>query len=138
MEWCAEHGGHTSEVSRELDAGFALQDRPLAHEHRAIAEAVHCAVDACRAAEAAQDFPIDATVTASCKRAFAALAADPRVNRLQLTILIAADLDQVRFACSEIHIQQYNGVTRHVLGRLAPVHPIDLATPRPSPEDLAR
>lgn len=135
IDWCAEHGGFTSEVKKQLDAGFGLQDTRLARDRRAIAEAIHCAVDACHAAEAAMDFPIDATVTASSRRAMAALAGDPRVTPLQLTILFAADLDQVRFACGEVNIQQYNGVTQHVLGRLAPVHPIDLHEPRRSPED---
>jgi hypothetical protein len=138
IEWCAEHGGYTHEVQKQLDTACKLREKPLPNEQQAIAQSIHCAVDACRAAEAAQDFPVDATVTASAKRAFAALASDPRVNRLQLTLLIAGDFDLVRFACSEIGVQRYNGLTKHVFGRLAPVHPLDLQEPQRSPEDDAR
>jgi hypothetical protein len=135
LEWCAEHGGHIHQVKKQLDSASKLREKRLPVGQDTIAHAIHCAVDACRAADAAQDFPVDTTVTASSKRAFAALAADPRVNSLQLTILIAADFDLVRFACSEISVQRYNGVTQHVLGRLGPVHPLTLQEPRRPIED---
>lgn len=92
----------------------------------AVARALWWAIDACRAAQGALDFPVDSTVTNSSLRAIGELGEDPRVSRLQLTVLVAADFDLVRFACSEISVGRYDGLTAHVLSRLAPVHPLTL------------
>jgi hypothetical protein len=92
-------------------------------------------VDATNAAAASNDFPIDGTATRSAKGAIAALGEDRELSRMQITILLAADVDQVRFALGEIGklpetniAARYQGVTSHVMGRLAPVHPFT-ATP---------
>lgn len=136
IERCAERG---EGVSREtsIPRGMKLREEAT-RDTQAIANALWSAIDATRAAEATQDFPVDATVTASARRAVAALAGDRRVNPLQLHILMAADFDLVRFACEEIGVQKYNGVTAHVLGRLAPVHALTLSEPSPTPEEEAR
>lgn len=56
--------------------------------------------------------------------------ADPRVNALQLRILLAGDIDQLRFACSEVGVGIYDALPEHVFLRLAPVHALSLAEPR--------
>ena len=125
-EWCAQQGGSTSQVSRELDRAEALRDQPMSGGARAIGESVWWLVDSARAAEAAQDFPIDSTVTNSALKAIESLKADARVNQMQLMMLLASDLDQLRFACGEIATGRYDGLSNHVFGRLAPVHAITL------------
>ncbi len=92
----------------------------------AVACALWWAIDACRAAQGAQDSPVDSTVTSSSLRAIGELGEDPRISRLQLTVLVASDFDLVRFACSEISAGRYDALTPHVLARLAPVHPLTL------------
>lgn len=105
----------------------------------AVARALWWAIDACRAAQGARDFPVDSTVTGSSLRAIGELGEDPRVSRLQLTVLVAADFDLVRFACSEISVERYEGLTSHVLSRLAPVHPLTLVeTPMRGPHHAER
>lgn len=109
-----------------------------ARDARSLTEAIWWATDAAAAASAANDFPIDATVTNSARNAIASIAEDPRVTPLQLRVLMAGDLDLVRFACGEARIGTYDGTTRHVLDRLAPVHPITLIEPARSARDRAR
>jgi hypothetical protein len=138
IERCAVAGGDTGAVMPVFKRAMALRDSRVPSAVEACAQSIWWAIDAARCAEAAMDFPVDATVTNSARNAMGALAADRRVNSLQLFILAAADLDQIAFACSEVHIGKYDGVTAHVIGRLAPVHPLTLIQPQPSPEELAR
>ena len=137
MERCARQGEGTRREQKPLDAAKALREHPP-REAPAIAESVWWAIDATRAAEAAQDFPIDATVTNSALNAIRSLSLDRRVLPLQLSILVAGDLDLVRFSCGEARIGRYDGLTNYVFERLTPTHAIDLGEPRRSPEEDAR
>lgn len=113
-------------------------DHPLYRNHprgNTPHEALHWAWDSLAAAHSSSDFPIDPTVTASARRAIAAVTQDPRVSAIQVAILLAADIDQTHFACQEASISKYAGLTPHVLARLAPCHPLTLSDPRRNPED---
>ncbi len=138
IERCAAAGCGTRDARAAFDAAAALPETPLPATAAAAAHALRWTVDAARAAESALDFPVDDTVTRSALAAMAALAQDPRVSSLQLAVLAAADLDQIRFACGEIRLGRYDGLTDHVLCRLAPVHPLTLTEPTPTPEEQAR
>jgi hypothetical protein len=121
-----------------LDRAIAMRGRGRS-DTWAVREALSWAIDAARAAQAANDFPIDGTVTRSAQTAVASLAADKRFSAMQLAILMASDLDLVRFATSEVRVGKYDGLTKNVLMRLTPLHPLTLADrPNRSPEDEAR
>lgn len=111
--------------------------RPGRGKHAAL-EAVRWAFDSVGAAQGANDFPVDHVVGASAQRCFAAITADARVSAVQVAILIAADVDQIGFACSEANVQFYDALPMHVFGRLAPCHPLTLSEPRRRPEEEAR
>lgn len=137
IEACAVEGNGVHRYEKELDAAMALRDDcprdlfPLCHS-------LWYAVDSARAAQYANDFPIDATVTNSARQAIGALAGDRRIVPLQLTVLTAGDMDLVRFACGEAKIGRYDGLTRYVLDRLAPVHALTLVEPTQDVEERAR
>lgn len=131
IDACAQQGGGNHRVAPLLRRAMDLRDKDDAHaDRRPLREALWWAVDAANAADRAQDFPIDGTVTMSAMNAVRSLAGDPRVNALQLTVLFAADFDQTRFACQEARVGRYDALTGHVASRLAPVHPITLDAPR--------
>lgn len=125
IERCAVKGELPGDDERALADAMPLRERAETRV-AAVAGALWWAIDACRAARGAQDFPVDSTVTNSSLRAIGELGEDPRVSRLQLTVLVASDFDLVRFACSEIAVGRYDALTAHVLARLAPVHPLTL------------
>lgn len=87
------------------------------------AEALYWAVDATASAEAANDFPVDETCTRDARQAFAAAGRAEGLSPLQVMTYLAADLDQLRFACAEAHIGMYDPLGPAVMGRLAPVYP---------------
>lgn len=140
IETCAKDGQGVRRNKSLLDEGMALRDvaGPHAQEREALRHAVWWAIDAIRAAEMAQDFPMDETVTRSALTSMKMLASDRRLNGLQLTVLFAGDFDLVRFACSESGVRRYDGVGSYVLQRLPPVHALSLNEVRPTPEELAR
>jgi hypothetical protein len=125
-----------------IEAERAVFDRarqqPLAADARMLAPALEHAVNAAEGAVAAYDFPVDHAVHASLQRCIAALADDPRVNPVQLAVLIAADADLLGFACQEAGVGTYDGLGDHVKGRLTPVHPLTLTEPARTPEEAAR
>lgn len=63
---------------------------------------------------------------------------DPWVNPVQVAVLLAADIDQIGFACGELRLAEHDPLTRFVFQRLAPVHALTLTRPRPTPEEEAR
>ncbi|MBX3365332.1 MAG: hypothetical protein KF866_11285 [Phycisphaeraceae bacterium] len=136
LQRCARDGGGVSRERACFNRAAALHTRPDVDQ--SLAACAASVIDAARAAEAALDFPIDSTVTASVRRAIAAIGSDPRISQTQLVILVASDVDQIAFALSEISVGTYDGLTDHVFGRLAPVHALTLVEPRPTPESLAR
>jgi hypothetical protein len=95
----------------------------------AVAAAVLAAVEA--AAEGGD-------VGSHVRAALDAIAADRRVNRLQLAIVFGGDVNLIRFACREVPLGRKDALTSYVFERLTPAHPLTLEEPKPSPEDLFR
>lgn len=146
-EQCARDGRGTfyhKDLFREV-----MNLRDLFDLHRGNREWIRCSawwmVDAINAAEAVQDFPIDGTATRSARQAFAALHQDRELNPMQITILLAGDLDQLHFACDEDRrlpaqnlSAKYEGLGPNVMGRLAPVHALTVTPYRATGEEAAR
>lgn len=140
IEACARDGTGTQNAKplfaearalRDLRDRFASERGPLRH-------ALWWVIDASRAADLAQELPFEGCVTPALLNAVAALGTDRRINRLQITILLAGDLDLIAFSCGEAGIGRFEGVTNYVLERLPPVHALTLNPIRPTPEELAR
>lgn len=87
------------------------------------AEALYWAVDAIASAEAANAFPVDQTCIRAAQNAFAAASRVDGLSALQVRIFMAADMDQLRFACGEAGIGFYDALGEHVMGRMAQVSP---------------
>lgn len=103
------------------------------------------ALDSVNAADSANEFPMDETVTRSARSAIAALGEDRELSRMQITMLLAGDLDQLLFACGEVdklpsknRASKYAGLGDDVLGRLAPVHALTVIPHVPRGEEAAR
>lgn len=126
---------------------MALRDLTDAHreDREWVRSALWWAIDSTNAAEMANEFPVDPTVTRSAQTAIASLGEDRELSRMQITILLAADIDQLLFACSEVDklpskrlAAKYEGLGDHVLSRLAPPHPLTVIHYVPSGEAAAR
>ena len=89
------------------------------------AEALYWAVDATASAEAANDFPVDATCIRDAQNAMAAASRSQGLSPLQVRVYAAADLDTLRFACAEAPVQFYDALGPYVMERIAPVYPPD-------------
>jgi hypothetical protein len=126
MQDCARDGGHVHLRRALFDRAMAQRDVDAATQTAPIRGMLWYAIDATRAADAAQDFPIDATVTQSTLGALRELVADARVTPLQLLVLLAGDIDQLRYACDEARVDRYVALPAHVFLRLAPVHALTL------------
>lgn len=107
-------------------------------ETEAAIEGVRWANDSVGAAEGSLDFPVDATVAASARRCFNAIADDWRVTALQLAIVMESDIDLIAFACREANIHTYDALTDHVFERLPPCHALTLSEPRRTTEEEYR
>ena len=129
MQDCAREGGQVHRRQALFDEAMAQRDAPVAAATAPLRGLLWYAVDATRAADAAQDFPIDATVAQSTLAAVRALAADARVTPLQLLVLMAGDIDQLRYACDEARVDRYAALPQAVFLRLAPVHALTLCAP---------
>lgn len=133
IEACAVEGSGTHRCSEVFAAAVNImrsRNPDISPELRIAGECAYYACDAANAAEAAQDFPVDATVTASTLKAVSSIDRCPNIPSLQIAMLLASDIDQVGFASGEIGVTRYQGLTRHVPGRLTPARALTLA---PSP-----
>lgn len=146
-ETCAKEGGGTFRHQALFDQVMALRYEPDGRrgDQPALRAAAWWAIDAINAADNAQDFPIDETVTRSARQAVVALGEDRELNRLQISILLASDIDQLLFACDEAGrlpaknlAGKYEGLGQHVLSRLAPVHALTVHPYQPTPEERCR
>ena len=120
---------------REAEGGFAslyARERPTP-----LVEASRQLFSAAGAAEGALDFPVDASVTRSCREALRLLATDERLLPIQIAVLLGSDIDLVRHACREFRVGRYDGLGKDVLQRLTPLHALTLAD-RPSIVDEYR
>jgi hypothetical protein len=146
LEMCAVHGallGHGSEPLEaarlwlERTAGSGGGNAAARQAARTLERVLHWSVDGAGAAQGAQDFPVDGIVTADLARAVAELTQHPGIGALQASLMLAADAEQVAFACAQAHVQRYNGLGPDVLGRLTPVHALTLhPTRRPAEEQF--
>src|SRR5258705_95786 len=85
----------------------------------AAAIASQLVADAAHAAEDSTDFSAaESSCVGSIGRCLDAAASSKGMNPLQARILIASDLDLIRFACQEARIGRYDGVGDQVLSRL--------------------
>lgn len=126
---CASAGGLIAAHTALFDSGIAQRYAEAEAGPATLRHALYYAIDATRAADAAQDFPIDATVANSARRCLAALAAEPRFIPLQLGILLAADIDLLRFHCREAGIGRYDALGAAALQRLPALRALDGVTP---------
>jgi hypothetical protein len=127
---CVHEGGLVHRHRALFDRVMTLRDAAAMADTAALRNALWSALDATRAADAAQDFPVDATVARSALNTVRALAADARIGALQLTILLTSDIDQLRFACDTANVARYAALPDDVFQRLTPVHALTLSEPR--------
>ncbi len=145
-EACCTTGKGVYQSSDLFDRVMALRDLTTDHSQRQwLRQAMWYAIDALRAADACQERDFESTVTRSAQTSIAALGEDENLSRMQITILLAADIDQMLFACGEVDklpsqnlASKYEGLGSHVMGRLAPAHALSFVPRQPSPEELAR
>ncbi len=144
---CVRDGHGTFRHKATFERVMALRD--VIDEHRKAREWVRAAmwwaIDSVNAADMANEFPMDGTVTRSARTAIATLGEDRELGRVQIMILLAADIDQLLFACGEVDKlpsknlgSKYEGLGDHVLGRLAPVHGLTVTPYVPTGEEAAR
>ncbi len=130
MHDCAREGGGVHRLRDLIDA--ARNERGTDAATAPVRGLLWYALDALRAAEAAQDFPVDATVTQSTLRALRELCTDARVVPLQLRVLMAGDIDLLRFACTEAGLHRYAALPDAVFLQLAQAHALTLIDPPPA------
>lgn len=123
---CARAGSLVARHTALFDSGVAQRYAEAESGPATLRHALYYAIDATRAADAAQDFPIDATVAHSARHSLAALAAEPRFIALQLGILLAADIDLLRFHCREAGIGRYDALGAAALQRLPALRALDV------------
>jgi hypothetical protein len=132
LESCARAGQRLKEAKAVLEKAGRIQP-PAAL--RAVAAAMHWAADACHAANDSLDFGAAETAcVGSVGRAIAELEDSPGLMPMQLHIYMAADVDQMAFACKEDGVGRYDAVSGHVFGRLLPVIALP-KLPAPGPMD---
>ena len=85
-----------------------------------VALALEAAVDAAHAAEASLDFSAAETACLNSTKRALAYAAQQAETSLQAAILVASDVDLLRFATDEFGIRRYDPLTSDVLARLTP------------------
>jgi hypothetical protein len=87
----------------------------------ALWSAIYFLIDATAAAQASESFSAaDAACTSSVGHAFEQLSESPGMSPLRVRILLAADLDLLRFACKEFRVGTYDAIPQDVLLRLTP------------------
>lgn len=121
IEQCCWAGEVSRAAERALRSAMALRERGDAAS-RTLREAVYWAIDACRAAQAAQDFPVDALVTHSAANALLALAQDDRFGAIRVLAVAATEIDLIGFAAGEARQPTYGAVPAEVRGRMLPLH----------------
>lgn len=127
VQQCCWRGECDRTAERAVKRGMALRDRRNGRSTRgaqSLREALFWVGDACLAAHAAWDFPVDAAVTNSAHNAVLALAGDARFPGLQVQIVAAAEIDLIGFASSEVRQGTYAAVPEEVRARLLPLQPL--------------
>ena len=133
MRRCARYGGGSAQHHGLFE--FARHCRERADVDAAImGDVLRAAVDATQAAEAAPELAVDAAVSHAALRAIDGITEDPRVGTLQVRILLASDIDQLRFNCSTLSLGTCDALPEDLFQRLTPVHALTLMEPRSSAE----
>jgi hypothetical protein len=125
MEDCSRTGQPSLEQKAQLEAAYRLRDNAEGSEGPLL-NALYYAADSTLAADAAQDFPIDGTVAMSALRAVDCLQTDRRFSALQIRIVLASDVDLLRFSCETGVAHRYIGLGADVVNNLPPMHPLTL------------
>jgi len=110
----------------EDDSTLQARLRELAERGDGLAACLYYAADACHAAYDSGDF---SAAESACERS-ARSGLETAVRHglpspLSLHVIIAADIDQIAFACQEFSLGRYDRISRDVLSRLLPVWPAD-------------
>lgn len=147
-EECCSDGNNVHRHKPVLKLLMMLRDLPGGDTRGSKEWVRHAAwwmVDSVLAADASQDFAIDGTALRSAQSSITSLLKDPELNSIQIAIMLAADVDQMLFACSEVRklpaknlAAKYEGVGSHVLSRLAPVHALSVTPYERTGEAAAR
>lgn len=87
-------------------------------------EAVFWCVDACRAAIAANDFPVDDAVTHAAMNVLRVLGQGSFSAALQVWAVATAEIDTLDFACREAQQGTYRALPASVRGRLTQLQPL--------------
>lgn len=132
LERSADAGDIARADQNQLDLAKALRER--AGLEGVVGEALWWTIDAAGAAQAAQDFPVDATVTNSALNTIRSIAAARGFNHIQVQVVLAGDFDLLRFMCRESGVGTYNGLTASVAGNLPPLHALTFEPISPSAE----
>ena len=122
-EQCASRGEMSRDLEKPLRAGIDFS--PTAATPAATAtlwNAMYFLIDATAAANASESFSAaDAACSSSVGHCLAHIAElPPPMSALRVRILLAADVDLLRFACKESHVGTYDPIPKDVLLRLTP------------------
>lgn len=148
-EECITNGGGVHKHLQLFKDGMQLREQPEVASDRFarsfLRSALWWMIDSVKAADYSQDFAFDATVGRSAHTCLALLASDPQLNKLQMAVLLASDVDQLHFTCGEINLRRsqslaatYAGLGDYIMQRLTPTHALTVERPTPSPESLCR
>ena len=115
---CAKAGSISRALDKQLRGGIDFTPTP---KTAPLWSAAYFLIDAASAAAASESFSAaDAACTSSVGHAFAHVSEAPNMSALRVRILVAADLDLLRFACGEFCVGTYDAIPNDVLLRLTP------------------
>jgi hypothetical protein len=115
---CATHGSIPRHLEKALRNGIGFN--PTAGD-TALWSAMYFLIDATAAAQASESFSAaDAACSSSVGHCFAHIGDSPEMSPLRVQILLAADLDLLRFACKDSGVGTYDAIPQDVLLRLTP------------------
>ena len=115
---CANAGSMPRALEKQLRDGTAYTPTARTVE---LWSATYYLTDAAAAAQASESFSAaDAACTSSVGQVFAHVSESTGMSPLRVRILVAGDLDLLRFACGESRVGTYDPIPDDVLLRLTP------------------
>jgi hypothetical protein len=115
---CANAGSMSRALEKQLRDGTAYTPTARTVE---LWSATYYLTDAAAAAQASESFSAaDAACTSSVGQVFAHVSESTGMSPLRVRILVAGDLDLLRFACGESRVGTYDPIPDDVLLRLTP------------------
>jgi len=116
---CAVAGSMSRALEKQLRGGIGYTP---AVRTAALWSATYYLIDATSAAQASESFSAaDAACTNSVGQVFTHVRESPGMSPLRVRVLVAGDLDLLRFACGEVCVGTYDAIPNGVLLRLTPV-----------------